>query len=169
MIFTNAYVTMNSLIFLGGNFSRNFGKIYVYIDKASYLKSLLTSAAEVFHFVLLYSTLLEKLSLSMLPDFPEINYKTPKTLFRNLGISAENRKDRITAVLEFRKSGSAGPDVRDKSAQAAGVPCRSRKLRTFLIKFSGIKKDSSELPAATRTCTDRALTQTRSPVFITKL
>ena len=29
LIFTNAYVTMNSLIILGGDFSRNFGKIYV--------------------------------------------------------------------------------------------------------------------------------------------
>ena len=80
----------------------------MYIDKASYLKSLLTSAAEVFHFVLLYSTLLEKLSLSMLPDFPEINYKTPKTLFRNLGISTEKE----------------GPDYRSSGIQ------KERECRT---------------------------------------
>ena len=71
------------------------GKIY--IDKTSYLKSLLTSAVEVFHFLRPHG-FGKTLSMSMLSTFLEMNYENPEdrsrqeNLFRNLKVYKENRK-----------------------------------------------------------------------------
>ena len=71
------------------------GKIY--IDKTSYLKSLLTSAVEVFHF-LRPQGFGKTLTLRMLASFLEMNYKNPEdrsrqeNLFKDLKVYKENRK-----------------------------------------------------------------------------
>lgn len=71
------------------------GKIY--IDKTSYLKSLLTSAVEVFHFLRPHG-FGKTLSMSMLSTFLEMNYENPEdrsrqeNLFKDLKVYKENRK-----------------------------------------------------------------------------
>ena len=71
------------------------GKIY--IDKTSYLKSLLTSAVEVFHFLRPHG-FGKTLSLRMLSTFLEMNYENPEdrsrqeNLFKDLKVYKENRK-----------------------------------------------------------------------------
>ena len=71
------------------------GKIY--IDKTSYLKSLLTSAVEVFHFLRPHG-FGKTLSLRMLTSFLEMNYENPEdrsrqeNLFKDLKVYKENRK-----------------------------------------------------------------------------
>ena len=69
----------------------------VYIDKTSFLNSLLTSSIEVF--LLLRPRRFGKtLSMSMLSTFLEMNYENPEdrsrqeNLFRNLKVYKENRK-----------------------------------------------------------------------------
>ena len=69
----------------------------VYIDKTSFLNSLLTSAVEVFHFLRPHG-FGKTLSMSMLSTFMEMNYENPEdrsrqeNLFRNLKVYKENRK-----------------------------------------------------------------------------
>ena len=78
------------------------GKIY--IDKTSYLKSLLTSAVEVFHFLRPHG-FGKTLSMSMLSTFLEMNYENPEDRSRQ-----ENQAGRkiFLRILKFsKKTGSS--------------------------------------------------------------
>ena len=128
----------------------------VYIDKTSFLNSLLTSAVEVFHFLRPHG-FGKTLSLRMLASFLEMNYKNPEdrsrqeNLFKDLKVFKENRKlcDEYMGrypVVSISFKDTDGEDFEDAMNSLLNILADLFVKFDFLLKSKKISPEEKRLP-----------------------